>query len=196
MEREAIRWFGIRFATIFACSLIAYHMIGFFAPAHLLFSYRWITVSFVWLIGLFTVRWQYNNLPETEPPPKQEFSWNQLKQNPSLSSPSQIGSNPNCSTLQTQLIETKPPTPPLIREIETRNLTKPNRQRVCFDDLVKQKILESLSRADVSVNIVVEREGKRWKITKAKSRITTRKPEPTHIKPLEEFFRHGRRRVA
>jgi len=196
MEREAVRWFGIRFAAIFACSLIAYYMVGFFAPTHLLFSYRWITISFVWLIGLFTVRWQYNNLPETEPPPKQEFSWNQLKQNPSLSSLSQVGGNPNSSTLQTELIETKPPTPPLIREIETRSLTKPKRERVSFDDLVKQKILESLSRADVSVNIVVEREGRKWKITKAKSRIRTRKPKPTHTKPLEEFFRHGRRRVA
>ena len=195
MEQEAVRWFGVRFAAIFACSLFAYYMVGFFAPTHLLFSYRWITVSFVWLIGLFTVRWQYNNLPEAEPPPKQEFSWNQLKQNPSVSSLSQVGSNPNSLTLQTQLIETKPPTPPLIREIETRSLTKPKRQRVSFDDLVKQKILESLSRADVSVNIVVEREGRKWKITKAKSRITT-KPKPTHTKPLEEFFRHGRRRVA
>jgi len=194
MEREAVRWFGVRFATIFACSLIVYYMVGFFAPAHLLFSFRWITVSFVWLIGLFTVRWQYSNLPETEPS-KQEFSWNQLKQ-PSLSSLSQASGNPNSSTLQTQLIQANPPSPPLIREIETRSLTKPKRQRVSFDDLVKQKILESLSRADVSVNIVVEREGKRWKITKAKSRIRTCKPKPTHTKPLEEFFRHGRRRVA
>jgi len=171
-------------------------MVGFFAPAHLLFSFRWITVSFVWLIGLFTVRWQYNNLPEIEPSPKQEFSWNQLKQNPSLSSLSQASGNPDSSTLQTQLIQANPPNPPLIREIETRSLTKPKRQRMSFDDLVKQKILESLSRADVSVNIVVEREGKRWKITKAKSRIRTCKPKPTHTKPLEEFFRHGRRRVA
>ena len=196
MEQEAVRWFGVRFAVIFACSIIAYYMVGFFAPAHLLFSYRWITVSFVWFIGLFTVRWQYSNLPETEPS-KQEFSWNKLKQNPGLSLFSQISSNPNpnSTSLQTQLTEANPPNPPLIREIETRTLTKPN-QRVSFDDLVKQKILESLSRADVSVNIVVEREGGKWKITKAKSRIRTRKPKPTQTKPLEEFFRHGRRRVA
>ncbi|RLI00216.1 hypothetical protein DRO19_00155 [Candidatus Bathyarchaeota archaeon] len=171
-------------------------MVGFFAPAHLLFSYRWITVSFVWFIGLFTVRWQYSNLPETEPSNKQEFSWNKLKQNPSLSLFSQISSNPNSTSLQTQLTEANPPNPPLIREIETRTLTKPERQRVSFDDLVKQKILESLSRADVSVNIIVEREGGKWKITKAKSRIRTRKPKPTQTKPLEAFFGKPRRRVA
>ena len=171
-------------------------MVGFFAPAHLLFSYRWITIGFVWLIGLFTVRWQYNNLPETESPPKQEFSWNQLKQNSNLSSFSQISGNPNSTSLQTQLTETRNSNPALIREIETRSLTKPNHQRMSFDDLVKQKILESLSRADVSVNIVVEREGKKWKITKAKSRIRTRKPKPTQTKPLEEFFSKPRRRVA
>ena len=192
MDWEAVRWFGVRFAVIFACSIIAYYMVGFFAPAHLLFSYRWITISFVWFIGLFTVRWQYSNLPETEPS-KQEFSWNKLKQNPRLSLLSQVGGNPNSTSLQTQLTEASPANPPLIREIETRSLTKPN-QRVSFDDLVKQKILESLSRADVSVNIVVEREGGEWKITKAKSRIRTRKP--THTKPLEEFFGKPRRRVA
>ena len=64
-------WFALRFGTISLASAIIYCLFNYILnlgfTALKLPVYTWMVISMAWVIGLITVRWQYNNIqPDSE----------------------------------------------------------------------------------------------------------------------------------
>jgi len=191
MESEALKWFLKRFAVLIGASVIAYFLVPQYISTFKI-QYTWITISVIWLIGLYVVRWQYNNLPEETVEPQQPFNLNMLKNTQKstefepTNSNSPIVNNPNN----------------FIRELETRTLTpkKQNSQPLTLEKLLEQSAIQGLLNNTLNITLELPESevkllGKKWRVKKATLKVKTRKQHPQTQK-LEQFFSKAKKRVA
>lgn len=192
---STVKWFTLRIVVILvACSVAYYTLHNYISiPTNQQTPYTILTIGTITAIGLYITRFQYVNTPETtenKPPesraiPSEQFKFEMLNNPKSALKPT----TPNPTSPSSEGLRN-----PLIREVETHTLKKPiPKKKMSFDDVVKQKILESLSNAEVNINVTVERKNKEWNITKAKSKIKTRKQTKTQQKKV---IGESRKRVA
>ena len=177
---SVLNWFGFRFVFLCLCATLAWGL-----TSNLPIGYRMLAISLVLAAGLFIIRKKFLNFPEAESTeakskpriiPPEEFTFDLLQK------PTIRGSNPTPSANSSN---------PLIKEIATHPSPPPKEiTSKDFDQKIKQKIYESLDNAEVRINVVVERQGKGWEISKAKSRIHTPKRKPQPLRP------QPRRRLA
>ena len=193
MESEILKWFLKRFAVLTGASVIAYFLVPQYVST-LKMQYTWITVSVIWLIGLYLVRWQYNNLPEETAEPQQPFNLNMLKNTPNSAGFKPTNSNPP--------IVNNPNS--FIRELETKTLApkKQNTQPFTLEKLLERSAIQGLLNNTLNITLELPESevkllGKKWRVKKATLKVKTRKqPKTTQTRGLEQFFSKTKKRVA
>lgn len=192
MESEALKWFLKRFTVLIGVSVIAYFLVPQYVSTFKT-QYTWITISLVWLIGLYVTRWQYNNLPEETIEPRQPFNLGMLKNTPNSAGFEPANSNSPANNPDT-----------FIRELETRTLApkKQNPQQFTLEKLLERSAIQGLLNNTLNITLElpeteVKLLGKKWHVKKATLKVKTRKPKTqTQTHGLERFFNKAKKRVA
>ena len=194
MESEALKWFLKRFIVLAIISIIAYFLVPQYVST-LKTQYTWITISVIWLIGLYVVRWQYNNLPEEPAEPQKPFNLNMLKNTSNSAEFKPTNANPP--------IVNNPNS--YIRELETRTFTpqKQKTQQFTLEKLLEQSAIQGLLNNTLNITLELPESevkllGKKWHVKKATLKVKTRKQPKTTVQThgLEQFFNKAKKRAA
>lgn len=170
-----IKWFGIRFAAIFALIAISYFFAKTYLPSWMQFM-GWILIaSLLGAAGLTVTLHQYIRLSqggEDNPGPGKGETEQRI---PSLLEI--LGENGK-ATVQT----VEKPFPHLPTDnsasLNVKEVDGFKPHSLTLEDLIDRKMLKCVEDGDATVSVTVEREGEKWKIVKAKGRIRTRKTAP------------------
>lgn len=188
-------WFALRFGALAGSSVGIYYVLNYIL--NLYFSalnlpvYTWMAISMVWVVGLFIVRWQFNNgVSEGDTPNKPKFDFRKfLNQERNSENPGKEKTLFEQAEGEKLNPETEPG-PNEIRELGTE-------KEVGLTKLVEGIVGNSLADAELSLDLELPEgtelkiHGQQYTVKKGSVKI---RPKKSQSEKLKKMFPHDKTR--
>lgn len=199
-------WFTVRLLVLTTASLLAFYALNYgivnvgFPPTYI-HPVSWVLISGVWLVGLVTVKYQFDRLPPDQQKPQQPAShWlDRLRQKEESGKRADrtLGQIAQTSQLPMNQVETEN-YPGIMPSTATREVQTHNGAEI--GKVVEGVLEDSLADAEMSMELEVPAGtkltvfGQQLDVTKGKIKIRPRKRTQKKIEDL--FGTKGRRKPA